>query len=582
MKKIITLGSLLLAAASISAYEQEWSNGLKLSTEHRLTAGVLMRVESRDPDLIGIANGGTARSTNNDDGNLNFERSKVAATAFKFTSDVTLARGDIGLFTRTNALLDLTLKNHRYFNEAEYGPGRDAPLTEYEAKNRTLQDHNGNNVDLLDAFLFTQFDLAGRPLALRLGRQVVNWGESTLIQNGINSTLTADANRLRVPGFDPNEVIIPYEQVWFSVPLWGGVNLESFYQLKWRKTEPDAAGSYFSAQDFVGLAATRANIGFGAAPENTPGTSLPRAADNEAKSEGQFGFKLDNTFEGFNGLNLAFYAMQYHSRLPVLSGTSKPSFGAPSTTANYFIEYPEDIKLYGLSFNTTLPFGGIAVQGEYSYKQDQPLQIDDVELLLTGLGVPSQLSPVLGASLGGKYLRGWRRHDVQQVDVAFTKILNPSEWFGYDQLTALLEVASMQADLPPTSTLRYEAPATYTPGDCTLSAAACTGGVTQNRNSYATPSSWGYRLLARAEYNAVGGSAISLLPTLLFAHDVNGTSPAPLTNFVEDRTQVAVSLGLRYLDWFNADLAYVRFDGAGARNLLGDRDYVDLSFKVLF
>src|SRR5690606_10829713 len=45
-------------------------------------------------------------------------------------------------------------------------------------------------------------------------------------------------------------------------------------------------------------------------------------------------------------------------------------------TARYFTEFPEDIKLLGLSFNTQLQSSGIALQGEVSYRMDMPLQYD--------------------------------------------------------------------------------------------------------------------------------------------------------------------------------------------------------------
>ena len=577
----LTLCALLISGGA-QAHDQEWENGLRLETDHRLSLGALMRVQSRDQSLIGIGNGGTARSTNGDDGNLTFDRGDVVASALKFASDISLSRGDSGLFVRASVLFDETINNHGFFDVNDYGAGKEAPLSEYTDKNRKLHGHNGSYVEVLDAYLFTSVRLFERDIALRAGRQIINWGESTLILNGINSTLAVDANRLRVPGFELNEVLQPAEQLWLAAQIVGNLNVEAFYQLRWRNTEPDAAGSYFSAQDFVGIGATRANIGFGAPNENTPGTTVPRAADRTPRNSGQFGVKLDYTFDALDSLNLALYVSRYHSRLPVFSGTSKPTFGSPSTAANYFTEYPENIQLYGLSFNTALPFGGLAIQGEYSYKKDQPLQIDDVELLLTGLGVPSQLSPALGASLGGKYIRGWRRHNVQQADIGLTKIFSPSDWFGYDQMVGLFEAAVMDADLPPSSTLRYEAPATYTPGDCTLSAAACTGGVTQNTTPYASPRSWGYRLLARFDYNNAFGSAIGLQPTVTFAHDVNGTSPAPLTNFVEGRKQVSLVLGFRYLENWNGEIGYVNFLGAGSRNLINDRDYVDMSVKYSF
>jgi hypothetical protein len=57
---------------------------------------------------------------------------------------------------------------------------------------------------------------------------------------------------------------------------------------------------------------------------------------------------------------------------------------AYAQTARYFVAYPEDVKLYRLSFNTAL--GTYAWQGEASYRQDAPLLVDDVELLFAALG----------------------------------------------------------------------------------------------------------------------------------------------------------------------------------------------------
>ena len=47
-------------------------------------------------------------------------------------------------------------------------------------------------------------------------------------------------------------------------------------------------------------------------------------------------------------------------------------------TARYLIEYPEDIQRIGLSFNTEHQKSGVALQGEYTFIHDAPLQVDDV------------------------------------------------------------------------------------------------------------------------------------------------------------------------------------------------------------
>src|SRR3546814_5296006 len=62
-----------------------------------------------------------------------------------------------------------------------------------------------------------------------------------------------------------------------------------------------------------------------------------------------FGGKVSFFIPALNEMDLSFYAMKYNSRLPVISGISKSSYAAPSETGRYFIEYPDDIPLYGRS-----------------------------------------------------------------------------------------------------------------------------------------------------------------------------------------------------------------------------------------
>ncbi|MFY8060559.1 MAG: DUF1302 family protein, partial [Arenimonas sp.] len=111
-----------------------------------------------------------------------------------------------------------------------------------------------------------------------------------------------------------------------------------------------------------------------------------RIEDREARDSGQFGLALRWYAEGLNQTEFGFYAMNYHSRLPLLSGrAANVILPAPAAnSAALIVEYPEDIHLFGVSFNTTLP-GGVAWQGEVSYRPNAPFQVDDVEVLFAGL-----------------------------------------------------------------------------------------------------------------------------------------------------------------------------------------------------
>jgi hypothetical protein len=575
----------LAAACALSfatpalALDYEWK-GVQMQLDSRVTAGAAFRMDKRAPFLVGRGNGGTAFSTNNDDGNLAFDRYEMVSAPLKLTSDFSARYENdfisLNGFVRAMAVHDTVLNSKQFFDARDFGAGKEFSEAERQRKTKEVQDHVGRYVDLLDAYVGARKTIFGRQMTFKAGRQVINWGESTLVNNGLNSILAFDANRLRVPGFEVDEVIIPTNNLWFSTDLAYGVSGEAFYQISHTATQPEAAGTFWATNDFASIGGSAAHIAFGQPNENTIGTTVPRRPDRPAKDSGQYGFALRLPL--IMDIESAFYAANYHSRLPLFSGISRLGPTASPKTAGYFVEYPEDIRLYGTSFNTSLPWG-VAMQGEYSLKKNQPLQIDDVELLLAGLGAPSQINPVAGATLGGQYIRGFRRKDVSQMDVSFTKLFGPSQMFRSDQTLVLLEIAGMKIhDLPSSDVLRFEGPATYTPGNA---ATAASQGVPQQKTGYPTSSSWGYKLVSRWTYNNALDN-INLEPTFRFDHDVKGTSPTPLTNFVEGRKQYNFALNANYQNRVSGEVGYTRYAGGGEHNLLRDRDFVEFHVKYSF
>ncbi len=599
ISRVLVTGALAgLAPAAMAAGFELGEASVRIDSQ--FSTGFAVRMEEQDRNLIGRANqtadgqSGLAYSTNGDDGNLQFDKGDVFAAPSKLTSDLSFNWGNFGAFVRGTYTFDWVLHDEDFLDPADHEGPPDDTLTpaDLAARRDVIQDQVGNDADLLDAYVYGDFDIAGRYLAVRLGRQVLNWGESTFVQNGINSLLAADVNHLRVPGFQLEEVFRPVGMAWASTDVTDNASLDLFYQLEWRPTVTDAAGTYFATNDFAGPGGQTAQIGFGRAPENASpltvcsdgspcvpfGAAITRLPDREAKDGDQFGGALRMYLPGLNDLDLSFYAANYHSRLPLVSGRSRPTGNSPSSESGYRLVYPENIKLYGLSFNTTM-WGGIAVQGEASRKDDQPLQIDDVELLLAGLGVSSQVAPIQGSALGGQEIVGYRRYSVNQVNLGLTKIFGPWSLIGSDQATMVLEAAGMHVeDMPDTDELRLEAPGTYTPGDAATAAAL---GVPQQIGGYPTASSWGYRLATRLTYNNVFNRFV-MEPAILWQHDVNGTSPTPLTSFVEGRQQINLVLNTRYLDRLEYEIGYTVYQGAKPYNLLGDRDFLQMVVKYSF
>ncbi|MBK8284570.1 MAG: DUF1302 family protein [Ahniella sp.] len=115
--------------------------------------------------------------------------------------------------------------------------------------------------------MFWNYDLGGKEGSVRLGRQVVSWGESTFIQNGINVINPVDVSKLRVAGAELKEAFLPVDMIQGSYAINENLSIEALYLLEFEQTEPDPAGTYFSTNDFATLGADFVMLGFGRADE---------------------------------------------------------------------------------------------------------------------------------------------------------------------------------------------------------------------------------------------------------------------------------------------------------------------------
>ena len=188
-----------------------------------LSFGQAWRIEDPDCDLIATANGGCGRSPNIDDGNLNYPDGKFSS-AFKAVTELSLEYGNFGAFIRGSGLYDVEVE--------EEDPARtDLP--------GATEDLVGSYTRLLDAFAYWRFDLGTMPAELRLGRQVVSWGESTFIQGGLNAINHFDVAALRVPGAELREAFLPQEMVVFNIQFNDRLSAQALYLLDWN----DGAGA---------------------------------------------------------------------------------------------------------------------------------------------------------------------------------------------------------------------------------------------------------------------------------------------------------------------------------------------------
>ena len=569
----------LMGSIPAQAFQFDVTDEVKGSVDTTLTYGAMWRVTDQDKNLLLPDNGGVRNSGNYDNGNANYERGDLVSSLFKMTNDVSLDYKNFGAFFRVLSFYDHAIQNK------DFDPER--------ANQRTIRNRLGHDYEIYDAYLRGNFAVGERSLGVRVGKQVVSWGESTFIPNGINALNPVDVAKLRAPGSELKEAFLPIGMTQLTLDVTDNVSVELVHQYQFRETRIEPNGSYFSTNDFASPGGEKVLIASGAAVEdrNDPfgrGVFIQRGADKKPGGSDQYGVAVRVLVPDLNNTEFGIYHANYHSRTPLLSGTvSKTGKTGPAATADasYIVEYPEDIAMYGLSFNTLGPLG-VALQGEYSYRPNQPLQLAANNLLneLLSFGnLPlntgiAGLNPADPANWG-KFVEGYKRVNVHQAQVTATQTFG--RMLGASQVVGVAEAGYAYLDLP--SNLDFNGTGldyTTTP---TAPGAPFTSKGTMTRNSY------GYRALVRATYNnAVGG--INLSPRIAFSHDVRGTSPT----FTQGTKAVSVGFGADYQSKWQADLSYTNFFGgedivapadparSSTTQALADRDFIAASVSYAF
>ncbi|MFT6153258.1 MAG: hypothetical protein ACJA0E_000100 [Bermanella sp.] len=696
---------LLMAAQAQSV---EFKRGDVTTTlDTQLSIGSSWRAEDPDSTKVGISN----EDSTDDDGNRNYDKGDAFSQIFKGSHDLHIKYKNMGVFLRGKYWYDSAIENNSVIHGhgptatvntaaqenffAQPNPILESGLT--NNNNQKLDDSEfdklskGSGATLLDAFVYGQFDIGEMPIDVRLGKQVVSWGESTFIIGGINAINPVDLSAFRRPGAEIKEGLLPVGMAYANLGVTDNLSVEAFYQYEYQNTVADPCGTYFSTSDIAAQGCNLLTVSGGALS-----ISKDQSFEEKPSDDGQFGIALRYYADELE-TEFGFYAMNIHSRAPTfnvsgdtnidytslatlygslggntgtdpalaglngligdvlvkpqldpgfLASVADPGTGAtfeqsydatypgnvgftdaqkaadisagllgsaaaagyngaldaqvaalnlPGTVVqadrvqatNYYMEYPEDIQLFGLSFSTNV--GGVALSGEVSHKIDTPVQINGPLVTNAVLargnasagssdqaaayadifgGIDNPLNVTAPSSRAGEGVKGYRLFDITQLQ--FTLINTFNNVAGANQIAVVGEVGG-QFIHDFDEVLRYGRASFY--GNPTFAA-------DENLDGFMTESSFGYRARASATYNSVF-SGVDLIPTISWSHDVSGTSAGPGGPFLEGNQVLGLSVKAKYLERYSANLAYTMYEG-GDYSITGDRDYVSASIDVQF
>lgn len=361
------LASLLpLCIASANATQLDFSDGEVTGRfDNQFSYGVGMRTQGADRDLAAETSGGTAFYTelggrnvktqaNKNDGNNNFpEAGDITSSTVKWNSLLELSWKQFGMQVSGFAFHDQALA------DVEGTSGNDADfINSVNARDQfTNQRLTGDAADyavsdarLSSAYVWGDMEIGSRTMNVRLGYQVLSWGEALFMQDGINQANPADLSMLRVPGAEIKDALLPLPMLTFSGNLTDALSAEAFYEFGWDRSEADPVGSFYSTTDaFFGHGSQAVIVDF----EGTSAESISRLynfyqrgtdantamssrvstnklADVEPQDDGQYGLALHYMAESLNNTEFGLFFMNYNAHKPTAGAVLGESLGSAS------------------------------------------------------------------------------------------------------------------------------------------------------------------------------------------------------------------------------------------------------------
>lgn len=589
--KAAVITGLLPLSLQVQALEFEVSDDLKVNVDTTITYGRQWRVEGRDKNLLGghIDRQGAmadpngkdfkdyVQRMNSDDGTRNYDKWDTVSNRVGILSDINISYKNVGLFLRPQIFYDSVP-----FDRPSWSDKYLAPYVGAAGSNNQLAADKINNVDhwwdeeykhtmgykarFLDAYLYGSFDIAGRSLDVRVGRQVVTWGEALMLQGGIAFAQNrVDSAAATVPGVELKEVFLPTGAVYGSFSATDSTTIEAYWQYEWIKSTLFPTGSFFSMQDFID------GDRFIALPQ-VGGMGFERVEHNGDKNN-QWGLAVRQTVG--EGTELGAYIVNYTDKYPMFwagNGSASilspkelatlPENNLPSGNAPYGINYFDNIRMYGLSMNTVI--GGVQVGAEYAYRANAPLVPaceakdlmrahckDPSYYAANGFGVWPQDLPTANVMANTAAFSWPRRAEIHSFNIGGTYILQPS---------ALWDTATLVGEL----------------GGWVV------GGYEDDDLQFAhlgafTKSGYGMSMQFMPEYKNVFEGADLVIPFF-----VNYGIEGSFSTFAYNEQNLWWSVGaeLTYLENWKFSAYYS--DYSGPNNLWVDRDNISLNVKYTF
>jgi hypothetical protein len=622
-------------AAQAGSFDLGWDTSVNYKVV--VSYGVAMRTKKQADALINgpidplvipatvqsILNGtafthtGLSTTANFDDGDRNFNKGSLINDRISGIGELEFTHDNYGAVFSGDGFYD-QVYHHPNDNDSPGTINHTGPVNHFTSGARY---YDGQRTRLLEAYGYGDWNLWNdeASLDLRVGKQLVAWGEALFFTGIALAQSPTDATKAFIPGVEVKDILLPVNQISFQLGLPQGLSLMGYYHLDYKADEIFPVGDFYSIQDAVGpgsqfaygsinpanvqgcqglfssavsniLAQAGVNVssasftaldnlcnlppGVGTAIGAGPDILSVRGPDIKPSRWGQYGLGLKYPITGKTALGL-FY-LRYDDTTPAVQlnpGCAGFSTLIPLTTCSlnesvptsYQVKYYDGIHLLGGTFSTSM--GPFNISGELNYRQGLDMPVKAV--------IDGETEPV--------YTRG----KLLQADLSAIFTTNPG--FLVDEIPIVGEVGYIRVlDLEPFGT--QPVVVSGNPLSPLPNPIMPTG---SGQDPFFSKNSWGYEFLAQPKnHNVISG--VDLAYPISFSAIAKGNpemAGAFGALFGEGDQRLGVGLDATYLDNLEVNVGYNFFFGDPAKTIRGsdlhehpyaDRDNATFSVKYNF
>lgn len=572
---------------------------------------------------------GLPTTVNFDDGERNFKKHSLINNRLSGYGEMQITHANYGAVFSGDYFFD-QVYHHPNDNDSPDTVNHTGPVSDFTSGARY---YDGQRPRLLEAYGYGDWSLwdGEASLDLRVGKQLVAWGEALFFTGIALAQSPTDATKAFIPGAEVKDILLPVNQVSMQLGLPGGTSLMGYYHLDFKADEIFPVGDFYSVQDAVGYGAQFAygsvNPAYGngcaglfssavnnltggqaallnkqLAPFGLSTQTLDSACNlNGAPSGllgadpyilsyhgddlkptrwGQWGMGIKVPVTGKTTLGL--FLLRYSDTTPAVQlnpGCAAFSSVVPLTTCSfnesvptsYQQKYYDGIHLLGGTFSTS--WGPFNISGELNYRE--------------GLDIP--VKTIIDGEIEPVYTRG----KLAQADLSSIFTTNPE--FLVDEIPIVAEVAYIHVlGVDPlqeqTVANSDSSPSNPQPFPVLPNPVQPTG---NGQDLFFSKNAWGYEALALPKnHNVFPGWDLSY-PLSFSAIAKGNPSMAGAFGalFGEGDQRFSVGLGGTYLDNLELGIAYNFFFGDSGKTIRGselhehpytDRDNATFSVKYEF